>query len=134
MEENKKSEAEAKDAEKDKELNTGAEMEESRAEENAAVRAEEKNEMAEAANNSEEAAGNGKKAARGMVSTRNGLYLRTVIGGLILYYAYTILSDMGTASGTSRTILYVFAAVFGIAGIGIVLDSLKRLFKKEYDE
>lgn len=75
-----------------------------------------------------------KKGGRGMVSTRNGLYLRTVIGGLILYYAYTIVSDMGTASGTSRTMLYVFVAVFGIAGIWIILDSLKRLFKKEYDE
>lgn len=78
--------------------------------------------------------GSGKKQSRGMVSTRNGLYLRTVIGGLILYYAYTILADIGTASGTSRTMLYVFVAVFGIAGIWIVLDSLKRLFKKEYDE
>lgn len=76
----------------------------------------------------------GKKQSRGMVSTRNGLYLRTVIGGLILYYAYTILADIGTVSGTSRTMLYVFVAAFGIAGIWIILDSLKRLFKKEYDE
>ena len=88
----------------------------------------------EIADNSEEAADNGKKVGRSMVGTRNGLYLRAVIGGLILYYAYTILTDIGTASGTSRTLLYVFAAVFGIAGIWIILDSLKRLFKKEYDE
>lgn len=89
---------------------------------------------AETAKNSEGAADNGKKAGRSMVGTRNGLYLRAVIGGLILYYAYTILADIGTASGTSRTLLYVFVAVFGIAGIWIILDSLKRLFKKEYDE
>lgn len=89
---------------------------------------------AETADNSEEAADNEKKAGRSMVGTRNGLYLRAVIGGLILYYAYTILADIGTASGTSRTLLYVFVAVFGIAGIWIILDSLKRLFKKEYDE
>ncbi len=96
----------------------------------------ENNEVSEAetANNSEEVAGNVKKSGRSMVGTRNGLYLRTIIGGLILYYAYVIVSDMGTASGTSRTLLYVFAAVFGIAGIWIILDSLKRLFKKEYDE
>lgn len=97
---------------------------------------EEKSEIAqaEADDKSEETAKDGKKAARSMVSTRNGLYLRTVIGGLILYYAYTILSDMGTASGRSRTMLYIFVAVFGVAGIWIILDSLKRLFKKEYDE
>lgn len=88
----------------------------------------------EITDNSEGAADNGKKAGRGMIGTRNGLYLRAVVGGLILYYAYTILADIGTASGTSRTWLYVFVAVFGIAGIWIILDSLKRLFKKEYDE
>lgn len=89
----------------------------------------EKNEVSEA-----ETADNGEKSGRSMVGTRNGLYLRAIIGGLILYYAYVIVFDMGTASGTSRTILYVSAAVFGIAGIWIILDSLKRLFKKEYDE
>lgn len=96
----------------------------------------EKNEVSEAetADNSEETTGGGKKSGRSMVGTRGGLYLRTVIGGLILYYAYVIVFDMGTASGTSRTILYVFGAVFGIAGVWIILDSLKRLFKKEYDE
>lgn len=95
---------------------------------------ESENAETEAANESEETAQSGKKAARSMAATRNGLYLRTVIGGLILYYAYTILSDIGTATGTSRTMLYVFVAVFGIAGIWIVFDSIKRLFKKEYDE
>lgn len=91
-------------------------------------------EETETADNSEEGADNKKKAGRSMVGTRNGLYLRAVIGGLILYYAYTILVDIGTALGTGRTLLYVFVAVFGIAGIWIILDSLKRLFKKEYDE
>lgn len=96
----------------------------------------EESEIAEAedADKSEETAESGKKAVRSMAATRNGLYLRTVIGGLILYYAYTILADIGTATGTSRTMLYVFVAVFGIAGIWIIFDSIKRLFKKEYDE
>ncbi|MBD5541793.1 MAG: hypothetical protein HDR00_11515 [Lachnospiraceae bacterium] len=96
----------------------------------------EKNEImeAESADNGGEASDNEKKAGRSMVGTRNGLYLRAVIGGLILYYAYTIIADIGTASGTSRIWLYIFVAVFGIAGVWIILDSLKRLFKKEYDE
>lgn len=91
-------------------------------------------EETETADNSEETVDDAKKSGRSMVGTRNGLYLRTVIGGLILYYAYTIFADIGTASSTNRTLLYVFVAVFGIAGIWIILDSLKRLFKKEYDE
>ena len=110
MEENKNPELEVRET--DKEGNSG--VEESLAENNESIEAEN--------------VGSGKKGGRGMVSTRNGLYLRTVIGGLILYYAYTIISD------TSRTMLYVFVEIFGIAGVWIILDSLKRLFKKEYDE
>lgn len=74
-----------------------------------------------------------KKAPRGMTSTRNGLFLRTVVGGVILYYAYSILADIGAASKGSRTMLYVFVAVFSVAGLWIVFDSLKRIIKKEYD-
>ena len=85
---------------------------------------ESENAEAEAVNESEETAKSGKKAVRSMVATRNGLYLRTVIGGLILYYAYTILSDIETATGTGRIMLYVFVAVFGIAGMWIIFDSL----------
>lgn len=123
MEENKNPETELAEAET-------IETEAAKAEVTETIETEvAKSEVAETENT-----GSGKKQSRGMVSTRNGLYLRTVIGGLILYYAYTILADIGTAAGTSRTMLYVFVAVFGIAGIWIVLDSLKRLFKKEYDE
>lgn len=98
------------------------------------VHMEEEENSAEKTDKNTEEAESGKKAGKGMVSTRGGLYLRTVIGGLILYYAYSILSGMQTASGVSRTFLYIFTAVFGIAGVWIILDSLKRLFKKEYDE
>ena len=116
MEENKNPELEVRET--DKEGNSG--VEESLAENNESIEAEN--------------VGSGKKGGRGMVSTRKGLYLRRVIGGLILYYAYSIISDMGTASGTSRTMFYVFVAIFGIEGVWLILDSLKRLFKKEYDE
>lgn len=86
----------------------------------------------ETVRNSEPEAEN-KKAPRGMTSTRNGLFLRTVVGGVILYYAYSILADIGAASTGSRTMLYVFVAVFSVAGLWIVFDSLKRIIKKEYD-
>lgn len=74
-----------------------------------------------------------KKSPRNMTSSRNGLYLRTVIGALILYYAYTIIADIGSTPADERTMLYVFVAVFSIAGLWIVIDSVKRLLKKEYD-
>lgn len=75
-----------------------------------------------------------KGSRKSMMSTKNGLYLRTVIGGLILYYAYTIVAEIGSTSADSRAMLYVFVAVFGIAGIWIIMDSLKRIIKKEYED
>lgn len=71
---------------------------------------------------------------KSMLSTKNGLYLRTVIGGLILYYAYTIVAEITSTPADKRMPLYIFAAVFGIAGIWIVIGSLKRIFKKEYED
>lgn len=76
---------------------------------------------------------NKKKSPRSMTSSKNGLYLRTVIGALILYYAYTIIADIGTTPADKRTMLYVFVAVFSVAGLWIVIDSVKKLLKKEYD-
>lgn len=125
MEENKDSKTEIKETEK--ELETGGDIEENRIEKTEAAETE-------TPDKSEEGEEKEKKAAGGMVSSLNGLYLRTIIGGLILYYAYNIFSGIGTASGTNRTMLYAFVAVFGIAGIWIVLDSIKRILKKEYDE
>ncbi|MGN0132060.1 MAG: hypothetical protein ACI4AA_06445 [Lachnospiraceae bacterium] len=75
-----------------------------------------------------------KKASGGMTSTRNGLCLRALIGGMILYYAYTIAADITSTPADQRTMLYVFVAIFCVAGIWIIADSLKRIFKKEYDK
>ena len=99
----------------------------------------EEKELAETTENvdNETAEGQGeqdkKKSPRSMTSSRNGLYLRTVIGALILYYAYTIVADITSTPADERTMLYVFVAVFGIAGLWTVIDSVKRLLKKEYD-
>lgn len=74
-----------------------------------------------------------KKSYRGMTSTKNGLTIRALIGAFILYYAYSIASDITMTPADQRAPLYVFIAVFVIAGVWIVVDSVKRLIKKEYD-
>lgn len=75
-----------------------------------------------------------KKEYKGMIATKNGLFLRGVIGGFILYYGYTILADISTTPADERMLLYIFIAVFGVAGLWIVIDSIKRLIKKEYED
>ncbi len=76
----------------------------------------------------------GKKAYRGMTATKNGLVLRGVVGAFIIYYGYTILADISSTPADERMPLYIFIAVFGVAGIWIIIDTIKRLIKKEYDE
>lgn len=83
---------------------------------------------------SEEESDQEKKTSKSMTATRNGLYIRTVIGAMILYYAYSIFTDIDSTPADDRMMLYVFIAVFGIAGLWIVIDSLKRMLKKEYDK
>lgn len=75
-----------------------------------------------------------KKTTRRMTSTRNGLYFRTVIGGLMLYYVYGILSDIAITPADKRTLLYVLTGIMAVAGIWVILDSIKKLLKKEYDD
>lgn len=76
----------------------------------------------------------GKKEYKGMTATKNGLVLRGVIGAFVSYYGYTILADISSTPADERMPLYIFIAVFGVAGIWIIIDTIKRLIKKEYDE
>lgn len=81
---------------------------------------------------SDETSGN--KEYKGMTATKNGLVLRGVIGAFVIYYGYTILADISSTPADERMPLYIFIAVFGVAGIWIIIDTIKRLIKKEYDE
>lgn len=74
-----------------------------------------------------------KKRYRGMTSTKNGLTVRALIGAFLLYYAYSIASDITSTSAGQRAPLYAFIAIFAIVGIWVIADSIKRLIKKEYD-
>jgi hypothetical protein len=96
-------------------------------------------EIAELAENAESTDAENQKESTGkaqgnMTRTKGGLTLRTIIGAAILYYAYSIVADIDSTPADSRTMLYVFVAVFGVAGIWIIADSLKRIIKKEYEK
>ncbi len=69
-----------------------------------------------------------------MFSTRNGLYLRTVMGGLIVYYAYSAISNIESTATSSRMPLYIISGVLALAGVIVILFSVKRLIKKEYEK
>ena len=75
-----------------------------------------------------------KKEYKGMTSTKNGLVLRGIIGAFIIYYGYTILADIASTPADERMPLYIFIAVFGVAGLWILIDTIKRLIKKEYED
>lgn len=94
----------------------------------------EQQEPVELTESAKESSEKGNKTRKGLTSTQGGLTLRTVIGAFLLYYAYTIIRDISLTAEGSRAMLYVFAIVFGVAGIWVIIDSLKRLIKKEYDQ
>lgn len=73
-----------------------------------------------------------KKPYRGMTSTKNGLFLRSIIGAIVIYYGYSIFTDMAPTDNPAP--LYVIAGIFALAGLLVLADSVKRLVKKQYDE
>ncbi len=74
-----------------------------------------------------------KKRAASLSSTRNGLYLRTVIGAIVVYYGYSIIKNINDTLG-NRIPLYIAAALFGVLGLFISVSSIIKLIKKDYTE
>ncbi len=65
-------------------------------------------------------------------TTAMNLYLRIIVGGFLVYLAYTLAIDLGNTSGNDTIIFAVAAGVFTLAGIGVVIWSIYRLMKKDY--
>ena len=74
-----------------------------------------------------------KAKPKSMTSTRNGLYLRLVIGAMIVYYAYSSVSNIAETVIGKRVPIYIIAAVLAVAGIVVVIQSIIKLVKKDYD-
>ena len=63
---------------------------------------------------------------------QTSIFLWLIVGGYLVYQAYQILSgDMGSAN---HLLLYVFSALFIVAGLAIVAVSLYALIGKHYQQ
>lgn len=65
-------------------------------------------------------------------TTAMNLYLRIFIGGFLVYLAYTLGADLGSAAGSDKIIFGASIVLFGVAGVIIVGWSIYRLAKKDY--
>lgn len=65
-------------------------------------------------------------------TTAMNLYLRIMVGGFLVYLAYTLAIDLGNTSGNDTIIFGVAAGIFALAGAGVVIWSVYRLIKKDY--
>lgn len=63
---------------------------------------------------------------------QTSLFLWLIVGIYLIYQAYQILSgDMGTAN---HLLLYIFSALFIVAGLAVVAVSLYALIGKHYQQ
>ena len=65
-------------------------------------------------------------------TTATNLYLRIMIGGFLVYLAYTLGIDLKNTTGNDTIIFGAATLVFSVAGIVIAGWSLYRLVKKDY--
>lgn len=68
-----------------------------------------------------------KKEHRKHPLTQMNLLLRTVIGGYLLYLVYLLRNEFGTLPFT------ISMAVFLIAAVILIVDSVKRILTGQYD-
>lgn len=67
-------------------------------------------------------------------NTKAMLMIRVVIGGFILYLAYSILGSLNDSVGNDRYVMIAFSGLFIVAGLFIVGSSLLAIYKKQYSE
>jgi hypothetical protein len=67
--------------------------------------------------------------------TSTSLGLRSIVGGYLVYLAYSLIPAIKTASNLKETIFWVgiVALFFGVGGI-LAIFSVKALIKGEYDK
>ena len=65
-------------------------------------------------------------------TTAMNLYLRIMIGGFLVYLAYTLGIDLKNTTGNDTIIFGAATILFSLAGVVIVGWSLYRLIKKDY--
>lgn len=65
-------------------------------------------------------------------TTAMHLYLRIMIGGFLVYLAYSLGIDLKNVAGSELMILGSATVLFSVAGVVIAGWSLYRLVKKDY--
>ncbi len=65
-------------------------------------------------------------------TTAMNLYLRIMVGGFLVYLAYTLGIDLGNTTGKDMLIFGGATILFALAGTVIVVWSIYRLIKKDY--
>jgi hypothetical protein len=67
--------------------------------------------------------------------TATSLGLRIVVGGYILYLAYSLIPTIQNAPDLKELIFFIIVVtLFTCAGVGFIAFSLKALIKGEYDK
>lgn len=65
-------------------------------------------------------------------TTAMNLYFRIVVGGFLVYLAYTLGIDLKNTAGNDTIIFGAATVLFAIFGVGIAGWSFYRLIRKEY--
>lgn len=67
--------------------------------------------------------------------TATSLGLRIVVGGYILYLAYSLIPTIQNAPDLKELIFFIIVVtLFTCVGVGVIIFSLKALIKGEYDK
>ncbi len=62
-----------------------------------------------------------------MPTSQMNLMLRIVMGGMLIYIAYTLRGSF------DQLIFIAFAVLFTVVGAGVIIDSLRRMYKGDFD-
>lgn len=67
-------------------------------------------------------------------STKSMLMIRVLVGGFVLYLAYSILNSLNDSVGNDKYVMIAFSGLFIVAGLVIAGSSLWAIYKKQYAE
>lgn len=67
------------------------------------------------------------------LATKWSLVIRLLVGGYLIYTAYTLIEAIKTKNGMEQLFFIVFTALFTILGIILILMSGKSFIKGEYE-
>lgn len=64
--------------------------------------------------------------------TKMNLYIRILVAGYVVYLAYELVPSVQAATGNEKIWMILATAVLALAGLAIVIFSVKGLIRREY--